>query len=310
MDSSLSTEGNKRLDDWLESEEPIDRVNAAKALKEVKQILDSFGVAFFLRQGTCLGAVRDNDLLPWDDDVDIGSVIGIHGVVEKSLDQIVDTFRNHGFLTRLDQMSVSPYIPLVKYSTRIDWQCYKIIDDYIVQFPFQKTPISLFTELKEITFLEETFLVPNPPEEYLRLKYGENWQTPKKPGDFEEDVLKQVAEMPAPNNAGRLRQIIAKYIPSRRLSSIKVLDQQGNPICGGEVVLVGLGRFKTNKHGWVRFYVPQADHHPLTIRFEDYEEFNYLQRIKPATTYIFQPKSPAAGGPAQDSGSILIEQDL
>ena len=64
MDSSMSTEDNKRLDKWLESEEPIDRNSAIKALKEVKHILDSFGVAFFLRQGTCLGAIRDNDLLP------------------------------------------------------------------------------------------------------------------------------------------------------------------------------------------------------------------------------------------------------
>jgi hypothetical protein len=221
MDSSMSAEDNKRLDKWLESEEPIDRNNAIKALKEVKQILDSFGVTFFLRQGTCLGAIRDNDLLPWDDDVDVGSVIGIHGVTEKSLDRIVAAFREHGFLARIDRLSVNPYIPLVKYSTRIDWLCYKAVDDYIVHFPFLKTPLRLFTALKEITFLEETFLVPNPPEEYLRLKYGEDWKTPKKPGDYEEDVLTQVAEMPAPNNAGKLRQLIAKYIPSRRLSLIK-----------------------------------------------------------------------------------------
>ncbi|MBW2635772.1 MAG: hypothetical protein JRE14_17020 [Deltaproteobacteria bacterium] len=240
----------------------------------------------------------------------MGSVIGFHGVTEKSLDQIVVAFRNHGFLARIDHLSVNPYIPLVKYSTRIDWQCYKVVDDYIIQFPFLKSPLRLFTELKEISFLEETFLVPNPPEEYLRLKYGENWKTPKKPGNYEEDVLKQVAEMPAPNNAGKLRQLIAKYFPSRRLSSIKVLDQQGNPICGGEVVLVGLGCFKTNKQGHVRFYVPRSDFHPLTIRFDDYKETNYLQEIKPATTYIFQPKKelPASGKPVRDSGSILVEQ--
>ena len=32
MDSSMSTEDNKRLDKWLESEEPIDRNNAIKAV--------------------------------------------------------------------------------------------------------------------------------------------------------------------------------------------------------------------------------------------------------------------------------------
>ena len=152
--------------------------------------------------------------------------------------------------------------------------------------------------------------MPNPPEEYLRLKYGENWKTPRKHGDYEEDVLKQVAEIPAPNSAGKFRQLIAKYFPSRRLSLIKVLDQQGNPVCGGEVVLVGLGCFKTNKQGCVRFYIPRADFHPLIIRFENYQVTNYLQEIKPATTYVFQPNTKllATGIQARDSGSILVEQ--
>jgi hypothetical protein len=310
MDSSMSVEDNEMLEKWRDSEEPIDRNNAAKALKEAKNILDGFGVSFFLRQGTCLGAIRENDLLPWDDDVDIGSIIGFHGLTEKSLDSIIDAFRDHGFLARIDRMGVSPYIPLVKYSTRIDWQCYKVVDNCIIQYPFLKSPLSLFTELKEITFLEETFLVPNPPEEYLRLKYGEDWKTPKKPGEFEEDVLRQVAEMPAPNNAGKLRQLIAKHLPLRGLSSIKILDQQGNPMCGVDVDLVGLGCFKTNKQGYARFYVPQTDYHPLTIRFEDYKETNYLQKIKPATTYTYQPKKALLeeGNPAQGSSSIFVEQ--
>lgn len=310
MDSSMSIEDSEKMDKWIGSEEPIDRNNAIKALRETKHILDNFGVTFFLRQGTCLGAIRDNDLLPWDDDIDVGSVIGLHGVTETSLEKIVVAFRDHGFLARIDHLSVSPYIPLVKYSTRIDWQCYKVVDDYIIQFPFLRSPLELFKELKEISFLNETFLVPNPPEEYLRLKYGENWKTPRKHGDYEADVLKQVAEMPAPNSAGKFRQLIAKYLPSRRSSSIKVLDQNGNPVRDGEVVLVGLGRFKTNKQGCVRFHIPQADYHPLTIRFESYDETNYLQEIKPATSYIFQPKTklPANDMPARDSGSILAEQ--
>jgi len=306
MDSSLCAEDNIELDKWIGSESPIDRDNASRALKEVKHILDGFGVSFFLRQGTCLGAIRDNALLPWDDDVDIGSIIGYHGVTEKSLDPIVKAFRDNGFLTRIDSMSVSPYIPLVKYSTRIDWQCYKPVDDYIIHFPFLKVPLDLLKSLKEISFLGETFLVPNPPEKYLRLKYGEDWKIPKKPGTYEEDVLKQVAEMPAPNNAGKLRQWMAKYFPSQRLSIIQALDQRGNPICGCEVDLVGLGCFKTNKQGYVRFYVPRVDYHPLTIRYEDNKASNYVQKIKPATTYIFQAKETRLA--AQDSDNILVEQ--
>jgi len=282
----LSTADNEALDKWVESEEVIDTDNAAKVLKEVKQILDSFGVTFFLRQGTCLGAVRDNKFIPWDDDVDIGSVIGLHGPIEDSLDQIVVTFRENGFLTRIERTDSMLYIPLVKLSIRCDWECFRIIDDYIVQFPFLKTPVSLFTDLKEITFLGERFYVPNPPEEYLRLKYGEDWQVPKRIGNFEEDVLNQVTDVPAYNGVEKLRQLIAKYLLYWRAGRIRVLDEGGKPISGAEVTVIGLGHFKTNKQGYVRFYVPKDDFHPLIVRFNDKKKINYLQRIKPSETYI------------------------
>lgn len=272
---------NKELDKWIESKETIDTSNAIKVLKEVKQILGSFGVTFFLRQSTCLGAIRDNGFIPWDIDVDIGSVIGLHGLTEESLDQIVVGFRNNGFLTRIERGDSIIYLLLVKLSIRCDWICFKIIDDYIVQFPFLKTPLSLFTNLKEITFLDEKFYVPNPPEEYLRHKYGDDWQIPKRWGEFEEDVLNQATKMPAPNSIGELRQLIARYLLFWRASKIRVFDKEWKPVDGAEVIAVGLGHYRTDKQGCASFYVPQDDFYPLIVRFENQKKINYLQRIKP-----------------------------
>ena len=56
--------------------EPMEMSVAEAVLKDVKQILDRLGLVFFLRHGTCLGAVRDHAFIEWDDDLDIGSVIG------------------------------------------------------------------------------------------------------------------------------------------------------------------------------------------------------------------------------------------
>ena len=45
---------------------PMNIADAGRLLDEAKQIFDSQGIVFFLRQGTCLGAVRDQALIPWD----------------------------------------------------------------------------------------------------------------------------------------------------------------------------------------------------------------------------------------------------
>ena len=59
---------------WIRSitvPQKLDVPIAESMLKDAKQILDQLGVTFFLGSGTCLGAVRDNRITPWDDDVDL-----------------------------------------------------------------------------------------------------------------------------------------------------------------------------------------------------------------------------------------------
>ena len=77
--------------------EPMNMVTAETLLKEAKQILDQLRLAFFLRHGTCLGAVRDQAFIPWDDDLDIGSIIGLHGLTEEIVEQAAAEFRKHGY---------------------------------------------------------------------------------------------------------------------------------------------------------------------------------------------------------------------
>ncbi len=42
-------------------------------LKDVKSVLDSYSIHFWLEDGTLLGAVRDGRMIPWDHDMDLGS---------------------------------------------------------------------------------------------------------------------------------------------------------------------------------------------------------------------------------------------
>ena len=161
---------------------PMDPGDAEKLLREVKQIFDEQGVVFFLRQGTCLGAVRDQALISWDDDLDLGSIIGMHGFTESAIEPAVEVLRANGCYVEVHRDGLYIAVKIMKHRIRIDWQCYRVVKGTIAHYPGVPFPIGLFTELAEVDFIGDKFLVPSPPEEYLRYKYGPDWGTPKQAG--------------------------------------------------------------------------------------------------------------------------------
>jgi len=275
--------------------QPIDVAVAEEMLREAKQIMDQLEVVFFLRQGTCLGAVRDNELIPWDDDVDLGSVIGLNGLTERSIERVVAAFREIGYGVTVENLDHYIYVELKKSSMRMDWACYRIIDDNIFHYPGIRIPIRLFTELKEIEFIGEKFLVPNPPEEYLRIKYGPSWMTPKR-REWVKDVVQMIPEMSVPGRAGKLRQLLTSHVLRWRAGRLSVLDDAGNPVAGADVVVTGLSQSKTNKQGYARFYLPCDDYYALVIRYGNHEEVLYEEKMTPGVTYVYRPDPLSASG--------------
>jgi hypothetical protein len=275
--------------------EPMDMTTAEALLKEAKQILDRLGVVFFFRHGTCLGAVRDNAFIEWDDDLDIGSVIGLHGLTEERVRSAADVFKEHGFEASIEENELNLSVDLKKSGTQMDWTCYRIIDDSIYQWPVVKIPVSLHTDLREIDFLGEKFLVPNPPEEYLRLKYGPEWMIPKKAGGFEQEVLDRMAETTLPAGSDGVLNLADKREPHRHTGSLRVLDLEGCPVGGAEVllaattVLTGLDRSRTNTDGYVYFTLPVDAGYVVVVRYGDHEEILYLERLAPGVHYVYKP---------------------
>ncbi|KAL3288858.1 hypothetical protein HHI36_003305 [Cryptolaemus montrouzieri] len=53
---------------------PCCLANLRKTAKYVLDILDQFGIRYWLEAGSLLGAVRSGDILPWDHNVDIGFI--------------------------------------------------------------------------------------------------------------------------------------------------------------------------------------------------------------------------------------------
>jgi hypothetical protein len=275
---------------------PMDPVAGERALKEAKEVLGSLGIDFLLSSGTCLGAIRDNGFIPWDDDLDLISIMGNDTLTEELIDQAVAAFRDRGYFvgpgggTSRDVRAHS----MMKDYVRIGWECYRIVGGSISVYPATNIPATFFTQPKEITFVGEKFLVPNPPEEYLRLKYGEEWMVPKGPGRYELDV---VGKIPGADLVGQ---------PSR----LRVLDDNGMPVAGAEVVLAGGGRYATDASGYAEIILPIFDWYALTIRYPGHEQVLYMEEMEPGKAYVYRADSQAeaisgVAGPVGTLGSLL-----
>ena len=275
--------------------QPMDPSTAERMLKVAKHILDNLGVVFFLRQGTCLGAIRQNGFIPWDDDLDLASVIGLHGFTERSIDRVVAAFRDNGYFAKVERSDQYISVAMMKSYIRTDWICNSITDDAIFQYPGVRIPVRLVTELKEIDFIGEKFLVPNPPGEYLRFKYGADWMTPKKTG-YEKDILELVPENPIYSGANQLNSSPSRNPPQTGVSRIRVFDQAGQPVSNAEVVVTGLGRYRTNDQGYAKMDLPRGDWYALIIRYGDYDEVLYQEKLAPGENYVYNPDPLTTSG--------------
>ena len=282
--------------------EPMDMSTAEVVLKEIKQILDRLGLVFFLRHGTCLGAVRDHAFIEWDDDLDIGSVIGLHGLTEERVRSAADVFEEDGFAVSIGTNELSLAVDLKKSGCQVDWACYRIIDDSIYQWPMTQIPARLHTDLREIEFLGEKFWVPNPPEEYLRLKYGSEWMVPKKAGGFERDVLDLMAKTIFPASFEGLIALSHEFDPRQHTGSLKILDVEGRSIEGAEVslaattVLTGLAKAKTYTDGYVYFSLSGQSGYVVGVEYGEHQEILYSEQLAPHVDYVYRPDAQNRAG--------------
>ena len=266
---------------------PMDPLVAERNLKEIKQILDELGVVFILGSGSCLGATRDKAFIPWDDDVDLVSVIGINGLTEESADIAASAFRKKGyFVGQMDGVH-SKILMTLKDRVRISLECLRISDDHVYAYPGIKFPAIFFTQPKEIDFLGERFLVPNPPEEYLALKYGPQWMVPRKAGEYEKDVVEKIPAVDVVGSPCRLR----------------VLDIEGKPVPDAEVVLVAGGRSRTDQNGYAEIIVPGSDWYALIIKYPGHEQVLYMEQLEPDKSYVY--RSDAASNAAKNAQSDI-----
>lgn len=299
-DMELSDAENAALMDELERAiPPMDVRDGEKLLLEAKEVFDEHGIVFFLRQGTCLGAVRDQALIPWDDDLDLGSIVDMHGFSEDMIGPAVESLRAKGCYVEVLHDGLYTAVKIFKYRIRIDWQCYRVVKGTIAHYPGVPFPVSLFEELQGVDFLGTTFQVPNPPDDYLQYKYGPDWGTPKQVG-YEKDVLEAMPKGIVPGRPGRLRQFLAVRFAPGTTARLLVLDEQDEPVSGAGVLVAGLNQTKTNRKGVARFYLPGPDHYAVAVTVNGHEEVLYEESMTPGGSYVYRPD------PEQSEGRYFV----
>lgn len=196
------------------------RNEALKLLFDTVQALDAHGVVYHLEGGTLLGVVRDEDLLPWDHDVDISILSKDRLVAEKALKKLfykgyrvtsryflkekfafekgglrilkVKKYKAYfyrNFVSIFKNKNLKPITMdvFVKYSEngKTYWQASSKV---------MSVPSHHYASYEEIEFMGVKLKVPNNVEDYLTLKYGDwkvpirEWKCSKDEGTIVDDI--------------------------------------------------------------------------------------------------------------------------
>ena len=156
-----------------------------KEFLKICDILNELKINYFLQTGILLGAIRDNDFIKWDWDIEI-SVFS--NELLPNIDLIVNKLKNDGF--KIKQINkkkkdskidfVGEYPEDVTGYTIWSWN-YSQIEDKYWRREFS-VPSKFLNSFSKINFLGRKFNCPNNPEEYLEFAYG-NWKVPLRSSD-------------------------------------------------------------------------------------------------------------------------------
>lgn len=163
-------------------------------IKNVQKMLTAAGYVFFFDMGTLLGIVREGRLLKHDMDIDLAVVVNseedkiklkelfaANGIIEKfryTVDGI--GIVEQSFSCRNVKFDINYY-----YTEGDKDVCYLIYCDVENKYPdghqdVVKLVCPHISETQTISFQGIEINAPKKPEQYLAVRYGENWRIPDK----------------------------------------------------------------------------------------------------------------------------------
>ncbi len=177
---------------------------ALKLLHTVTSELEKSGVNYWLEGGTLLGVIRENRLLPWDNDMDISMYITDRWKLLRIAIKLF--FKGYRISTRFYNRNMEPFKKgelrmikvrnyekfLKKGEVMLDiFLKRKVDNEYFwtvgIKSPVLKSsPAKYYDELSKIKFDRKDYLIPKDYEDYLTYRYGD-WKIPVKVWNFKKD---------------------------------------------------------------------------------------------------------------------------
>jgi phosphorylcholine metabolism protein LicD len=172
-------------------------IDAKKMLRKVCRILDINQIPYILEGGTLLGIIRENRLLPWDNDIDLT-------VTEEHLDKLLKIrwkFWLAGYRVKIRHTREErPHFPagsvrIIKIKTRkfFIWRGIGLMDIFIKKkiddkyywlvstehLILKAVPADFYENLGRYNFEGYEYSVPRNYKDYLTYRYGDWSQTVK-----------------------------------------------------------------------------------------------------------------------------------
>ena len=152
---------------------PCDAKEEADAvLRLLSSTVSSLNLSLVLMHGTCLGLIRDQDFIDYDNDIDVAILSNFQECTEEEKRILSEKLLQKGFK--------HPGSGLLSGAEH--WWMHSIL--ICIQWKFNWMEQIYLKSFDTVTFNGKTYNVPHPVEEYLAKQYppqmygGKDWRTP------------------------------------------------------------------------------------------------------------------------------------